>query len=266
VPESAAQPVIQLPGISMEETPTPTSADSPTPLESVTPFENATPEPVAKSSEKIDLSEFIEKNDISVESVERDNDQEDDENKLLESMEETGMSETIEEKVQLEPSFEQDQSPLPDKSLEAEMAELDLDEEEFKEVKPAQVLETSPQKTEIPPAETKPAEHGPHNDDFYYFAVDESDDMDDLPEIATPTLAEIYFNQGLVQDAINTYEKVVLKNPQDQRSYQRLQEIKADAPAMVASKAKAKSQNKKKKEKLISILDDWLSKIRKFSK
>ncbi len=268
--ESAAQPVIQLGGISMEEIPTPTSADSPTPVstgpEWPNPFENATPEPVVKSSEKVDLSEFIEKNDLSVESVERDSDQEDDENKLLESMEETRVFETIEEKVQFERSFEQEPSPLPDGSLEAEVVELDLDEKEFEESKPAQVLESSFQKTEILSAEAEPAEHGPHDDDFYYFAANESDAMDDLPEIATPTLAEIYFNQGLVQDAINTYEKVILKNPRDRRSYQRLQEIKADAPALVASKAKVKNQNKKKKEKLISILDDWLGKIRKISK
>lgn len=258
--ESAAQPVIELKEIPMEETPAPSDT------ESANPFETAAEKPFVKSPEKVGLSEFIEKNDLSVESVERDSDQEDDENKLLESMEETRVFETIEEKVQVEQSFEQERSPLPDGSLDAKVAELYLNKEEFEESKPAQVLESSSQKTEIPSAEAEPAEHGPQpDDDFYYFATSESDAMDDLPEITTPTLAEIYFNQGLVQDAINTYEKVIIKNPQDRRSYQRLQEIKADAPAMVASKAKAKGQNKKKKEKLISILDDWLDKIRKIS-
>ncbi|RPI74134.1 MAG: tetratricopeptide repeat protein [Desulfobacteraceae bacterium] len=265
--EPTAQSVIQLPGISTEEAPAP--VDAPAPIsagpESVNPFESTTPEPVAKPAEKVDLTEFIEKNDISVESLEHDRDQEEDEHKLLESMEETGMSETVEEKIQLEPSFEQDRTPLTDESLETEMAELDLDEEAIEESKPEPALESSSPKTE-PAPEAEPAEYGPHNDDFYYFAVDDTEDLDDLPEIATPTLAEIYFNQGLVQDALNTYEKVILKNPQDRRSHQRLQEIKADAPAMAASKVKIKGQNKKKKEKLISILDDWLGKIRNISK
>ena len=254
------QPADEMEGLAMEEIPKPSGT------ESTDPFETAAEKPVAESMEKVDLSEFIEKNDISVESVEHANDQADEEIRLLESMEETGMSETIEGKAQVEHSFEQERSPLPDGSFDAEVAELDLDQEEFEETKPEPAPESSPQKTETPSAEAEPAEHGPQpDDDFYYFATNESDDIDNLPEIATPTLAEIYFNQALVQDAINTYEKVILKNPQDRRSYQRLQEIKADAPAMAASKAKVKEKTKKKKKKLISVLDDWLGKIRKIS-
>jgi hypothetical protein len=146
---------------------------------------------------------------------------------------------------------------------------LDLDEDEFKEVESAPAPEPVTLKTEppaAPKAQAEPVSQGPQPDeDFYYFAGSEPEETDNLPEIATPTLAEIYFNQGLVPDAISTYEKIILKNPQDRRSYLRLQEIKANAPDVAASKAKVKERSKKKKERLISVLDDWLGKIRQIS-
>jgi tetratricopeptide (TPR) repeat protein len=48
-----------------------------------------------------------------------------------------------------------------------------------------------------------------------------------LPDIATPTLAEIYFKQGQIQDARDIYEKVVAEHPDDEKSSQRLKELKA---------------------------------------
>lgn len=50
---------------------------------------------------------------------------------------------------------------------------------------------------------------------------------DQLPDIATPTLAEIYFKQGQIQDARDIYEKVVMEHPDDEKSWQRLEELKA---------------------------------------
>jgi len=46
-----------------------------------------------------------------------------------------------------------------------------------------------------------------------------------LSEIATPTLAEVYVNQGQIQEAISIYEKVVAQNPEDQPSIKRIQEL-----------------------------------------
>ena len=48
---------------------------------------------------------------------------------------------------------------------------------------------------------------------------------DVLSEIATPTLAEVYVNQGQIQEAITIYEKVVAQNPEDQTSIKRIQEL-----------------------------------------
>ncbi len=48
-----------------------------------------------------------------------------------------------------------------------------------------------------------------------------------LPEIATPTLAEIYFQQDRIQEALETYERLLVKNPDDVSSRKRLDELKA---------------------------------------
>jgi hypothetical protein len=45
---------------------------------------------------------------------------------------------------------------------------------------------------------------------------------DVLSEIATPTLAEVYVNQGQIQEALTIYEKVVAQNPEDQTSIKRI--------------------------------------------
>jgi len=50
---------------------------------------------------------------------------------------------------------------------------------------------------------------------------------DQLPDIATPTLAEIYFKQGQIQDARDIYKKIVREHPDDEKSLQRLEELKA---------------------------------------
>ncbi|MFO7784745.1 MAG: tetratricopeptide repeat protein [Thermodesulfobacteriota bacterium] len=112
-----------------------------------------------------------------------------------------------------------------------------------------------------------------------------------LPEIATSTLAELYFSQGQIDAAVKTYEKVLAQSPDDSRGQARLQELKAltaaspdDAsgrepgvePAMEpppaedefheqapveAEKASASNSEKRKTEKMIAVLEGWLTRI-----
>lgn len=88
-----------------------------------------------------------------------------------------------------------------------------------------------------------------------------------LPEIATATLAEVYVNQGEIQEALSIYEKVVAQNPEDQASIKRIQELKTmrvvDAPPV--EEAQEVPRAKQKKEKTIAILESWLANIRKMS-
>jgi tetratricopeptide (TPR) repeat protein len=105
-----------------------------------------------------------------------------------------------------------------------------------------------------------------------------------LSEIATPTLAEVYVNQGQLQEAISIYEKVIAQNPEDRASVTRVQELRtmleAEAPlqeielpaieaepllpeAELPPPEETTPKAKQKKQKTIAILESWLANIRK---
>lgn len=87
----------------------------------------------------------------------------------------------------------------------------------------------------------------------------------ELPEIATPTLAEIYLDQGQLQQAINTYEKVVAQDSAAEASKRRLEELNR----MMASEkglADEGAELIRQKKKMISVLEAWLADIQEMSK
>jgi tetratricopeptide (TPR) repeat protein len=88
---------------------------------------------------------------------------------------------------------------------------------------------------------------------------------EDLSEIATPTLAEIYFDQGQLKEAVATYENIVAENPDNDRFRQRLDELKAMIPAEKKEEDKEESRVKNSKEKMLTILEAWLANIREKS-
>jgi len=87
-----------------------------------------------------------------------------------------------------------------------------------------------------------------------------------LSEIATPTLAEVYVNQGQLEEAIRIYERVLDQNPEDQASVARIQELRDMRKAEpLPPDQPAVPKAKQKKEKTIAILESWLANIRKMS-
>lgn len=86
-------------------------------------------------------------------------------------------------------------------------------------------------------------------------------------EIATPTLAELYVDQNLIEEATATYEKVVAQHPEDERSKQRLEELKAMSieDTVMASEDKGVESIRQKKEKMITVLEGWLANIKESS-
>ena len=86
-----------------------------------------------------------------------------------------------------------------------------------------------------------------------------------LPDISTPTLAEIYFNQGEVQEALETYERVVDQNPNDDRSRKRLEELRAMVGAESPAQENGADEFKEKNRKMIAVLKGWLAGIREIS-
>lgn len=88
-----------------------------------------------------------------------------------------------------------------------------------------------------------------------------------LPDIATPTLAELYFKQGQIPEAIAIYEKVIARNPGSESLRQRLHELQEMLDQTPVSKGSVPDRVLETKAKTISILDNWLTNIReKFGK
>ena len=90
--------------------------------------------------------------------------------------------------------------------------------------------------------------------------VDEPRDA--LVDFATPTIAELYYAQGKLSAAISTYEKVISSNPDDSESLKRLIELKGMAPEKPGPEGKEKDDLHARTEKLITILEEWLPKIK----
>jgi len=91
-------------------------------------------------------------------------------------------------------------------------------------------------------------------------------DEDVLSEIATPTLAEVYVNQGQIQEALNIYERVIAQDPDDEASVKRVQELRtmllAEPPP---PEEPVVPRENRKKQKTIALLESWLANIRKMS-
>jgi len=90
-------------------------------------------------------------------------------------------------------------------------------------------------------------------------AADEEEEK--IVDLATPTLAELYFSQGQIQEAIETYEKVLLNNPDDKSADQRLNELRASHDKETEPQPSDEDAARAKTEKSIEILEGWLSRI-----
>lgn len=122
------------------------------------------------------------------------------------------------------------------------------------------------------------------------FESPQSDDT--LPEIATPTLAELYYRQGQIDAAIETYEKILARSPDDQRANARLEELKSlvttpqedlfssaeapeetppkepalevevpESPSEASSEKTSPDWEQRKTLRMIAVLEQWLTRI-----
>lgn len=81
-----------------------------------------------------------------------------------------------------------------------------------------------------------------------------------FPEIWTPEIAEIYAEQGLLREAISTYENILREKPDDERSRQRMLKFRGMLEESIV--AQRDLALRKKKENLIAVLEEWLSNIK----
>ncbi len=94
------------------------------------------------------------------------------------------------------------------------------------------------------------------------------------PPLATPTLAEIYYQQGELHEAIRIYEEVLAREPENAELARRLAELRALASAEeeptaaeeVAKPAPEESMEQEARPNTISVLEAWLSKIQELGR
>ena len=94
------------------------------------------------------------------------------------------------------------------------------------------------------------------------------EEKDEFAELATTELAEIYYNQGLINEAINTYELALLTNPDDKTSMERLAELKAlnvDNPEKPEQQTAADDILRERKKRMITVLEEWMDRVQKLS-
>ncbi|MFH1241457.1 MAG: tetratricopeptide repeat protein [Pseudomonadota bacterium] len=87
------------------------------------------------------------------------------------------------------------------------------------------------------------------------------EDEEVFSELATPTLAEIYYNQGQIEQAISTYERVLLTSPNDKASLKRLLELKALIKEGGGERPKDTDELRSRKERMIRILERWRERV-----
>jgi tetratricopeptide (TPR) repeat protein len=90
-------------------------------------------------------------------------------------------------------------------------------------------------------------------------------EKEDFLDIATPTLAEVYLNQGQIAEALDIYERIIADNPEDHASRQRVVELKAMLAPPTLPEPSEGDDAREKKEKMIATLTTWLEELRKTS-
>jgi tetratricopeptide (TPR) repeat protein len=91
------------------------------------------------------------------------------------------------------------------------------------------------------------------------------EEKDEFAELATTELAEIYYNQGLINEAINTYELALLANPDDKTSMERLAELKALNGDKPEQQTAADDILRERKKRMITVLEEWMDRMQELS-
>jgi len=111
---------------------------------------------------------------------------------------------------------------------------------------------------EVEPADEAQLEVGGPTEE----GVVEVDEEDAVADLATPTIAELYYTQGRLSAAITIYEKVLNDKPDDIESLKRLTELRGLAAEEPKTEGKEKDDPRARTETMITILERWLPKIK----
>ena len=78
--------------------------------------------------------------------------------------------------------------------------------------------------------------------------------------LPTSTLAELYYKQGDIDEAIKVYEQVVASSPEDEKAKHRLDELRGEKKAQ-EGEVRATQSARERKLKLLGILERWLAAV-----
>lgn len=162
-------------------------------------------------------------------------------------------------KIQTELLIKQQREDEAIKSLKLYLAHRPDDQEALSLLESLQPPEEIPDKL-APPIVEEAISPEESEEEAYEVPVEEG-----LPDIATATLAEVYFDQGRIKEAVEIYEKVIAQNPDDEKSRQRLDELRGIMEQDQREEAGREDGIRRKKEKIIAILESWLLSIREQS-
>ena len=76
--------------------------------------------------------------------------------------------------------------------------------------------------------------------------------------LPTSTLAELYYKQGELDEAIKVYEQVVASTPGDEKATHRLDELRGEKEGQEGERAVSRSA-RDRKLKLLGVLERWLA-------
>jgi tetratricopeptide (TPR) repeat protein len=85
---------------------------------------------------------------------------------------------------------------------------------------------------------------------------------DELVDFATPTIAELYYSQGRIDAAVRMYEKLLTDSPGDEELMERLDQLREMVHESQAVVEQAGSAALRKEERMMTILERWLPRIR----
>ncbi len=177
------------------------------------------------------------------------------EEELEEEVKEEIISEPPEvpEDVVLDAEEEIEEEPvLPELPEEVALVEEEKAEEEPLPEIPEEVVLTAKEEIGEEPVPIAPEVPGE--------AAPVTEEGEAVVEMATATLAEIYYNQDQVHEATSIYERVIHDNPEDKASIERLKEIKAQIAEKSEIQA-AEDALRARTEKMITVLEGWLERI-----
>jgi tetratricopeptide (TPR) repeat protein len=78
--------------------------------------------------------------------------------------------------------------------------------------------------------------------------------------LPTSTLAELYYKQGELDEAIKVYEQVVASSPDDEKAKNRLDELRGEREAQEGELERLQSA-RERKLKLLGVLERWLAAV-----